>query len=66
MLFMGQGAITVNDPEYSGLEVSPYDPTEYSLEEIDQALREGQLNADQALQLHQRGQDWQIEVRGNK
>jgi hypothetical protein len=62
MLIMGQGAITVNDPNCSGLEISPYDPVVYDQDTIDQALEDGHLNADQALQLHQSGINWQIEV----
>jgi hypothetical protein len=64
--FSSLGAITVNEPDCSGLERSPYDPVVYDQTTIDQALQDGQLDADMALQLHQTHQSWEITVEHNR
>lgn len=64
--FSSLGAITVNDPDCSGLEHSPYDQVVSSQSELEQALQDGHLTADQAFQLHQQQQNWEITVDRNR
>jgi hypothetical protein len=60
------GAMTQNAPELSGLDRSPYDPTVYSQDELEQALEAGHLTPSQALQLHDEGHNWEITVDRNR
>jgi hypothetical protein len=66
LFFLGSlGAITINEPELSGQDHSPYDLAECDQQSVDQSLQDEHLSPDEAVWLHQNKQNWEIVVEDN-